>query len=778
MRVLRKNSLTQTGTLIRPSGLKIVLNERSSTISPTVIGETAPTVGTWVLSEEGPAAGMVFRVRSTEDSRSGAGQYSFTGEHIINTLKDTLLVGEVTPKMMGGSATCTAKQAFQYILKKQSVWQLGYFAYSSVSKPYSFNNVNLLAALETVTGSLEDAYWDLDTSSYPFTLNVRRFSDEVDSEMRMSRNITGPVKITIDKSNMYTVIYPVGKNNLKIGSLQKNVSVWGRIEHSETDQSMDTADKLRDWAQERLDNHCEPTVTVQVPGLYLVESTGEALDRIRVNRICRVPLPKNGGTEIVERVTEITWQDWVKEPEVMTVKLCNSQQDVQSIIKQMVSSSSKKASADAKAAEEDHAWFEDTTEHVAMVAEAIIGRSPSGVDWRRIASIIVDGSGIHQRVEKHEGDIVTLGTDIEQNEEAIRLEARQRIDGENELRSSISVTAAAIRSEVVGKNGVISAINQTAEEILIQARRINLEGYVKATDITADFLSARIAQIPTLRGISANFSGNVVAGSSVIGAGLYIGTSSPYRSVGGELDDLKTGIRNVRITSSGNTYTLQKQLYSSSDWVNVGNFSRAVSSFTRSGGSGKVRVTANPQGQHDDVPVSISGPNSITSNGNKTYLVMYEDSDGDDHETGAQLQVNVNVPSRVSSWTWTGSGGAVRVTAQPMDQTKAVRVSVSGSNNITRNGTYVYKAMYEDSGGDDQETGAQLSVDVNVPDAHTHSMSITRVLAGRTAGGVDSYYGRLYYYDNSTKTYVQCYSADQYWYRSSTNRSGTNTYYY
>lgn len=59
----------------------------------------------------------------------------------------------------------------------------------------------------------------------------------------------------------------------------------------------------------------------------------------------------------------------------------------------------------------------------------------------------------------------------------------------NEVQSQLTIQAGQISSRV-SKNGVISAINQTAENITINANRINLEGYV-----TANELQAQIARI-------------------------------------------------------------------------------------------------------------------------------------------------------------------------------------------------------------------------------------------------------------------------------------------
>ena len=577
MQLLTNNSLTPSGARFRAMSLKIDLSERASTISATLVGNSPPAVGRWLTTDEGPAAGMVWRIRNVDDTHTGNGLYSFTAEHIVNVLKDTLLNDKVTAADMAGKAgatTCTAKQAAQYILKKCAAFTLGTFSFD-VSNPYEFNGDSLFGALETVTGSLDGAYWSIDTSVYPFKLNVLKLSDDVDSEMRLNRNITGPVKISYDRTGMFTAICPVGKNNLKLPEkwLTKNTATWGRIEHTETDQSMDTVAKLRTWGTERLNNHCTPTTTITVQGLDLSEATREPLDKIRINRVCRIPLD-NGNTIIAEKVNKMTWPDWVKEPEAVTVVLCNQEADVASIIKQMARSGSggRGGRTAAKNAEEDHAWFEDTTEHVSMVAEAIIGKSPDGVDWKRVSEITVNGDGIVQTVKVMEGDILKHSTSIEQNEKKIGLVV-ETSNGKDRIRAG----------------EICMAINDDgSSQAVIRADKIYLLGETIAEKVSADFIKSRIATIPVLntRSLSAtgtisctgyNYAQEYVLGSATGGAG------NKYVS---------NAIEQLQFVTSGTTVTLQKKDFKDSSWVNVGSFERATA-LSGAWSGRKITVSAN-----------------------------------------------------------------------------------------------------------------------------------------------------------------------------------------
>ena len=399
------------GEKFAPEGDALTLMERQSTARVT-LGPEAPelAVGVWLLEDSGPGAGIVWRVKSIETTYNTYTRAA-TLEHIINTLRDVSIFGEVTAADMGGGTECTAYQAAQYVMGHQSIWRLGDFEYST-SAAYKFNGDDLFTALQTITSTLDDPWWDYDLSSLPFTLHIRRKSSAVACEMRMGRNLS-TMRKTIDRSQMYTRVYPIGENDLHIlgDYLSKNENQYGRKDKVLTNSGESNEAMLRIWAQDRLDKHCEPTVTITIAGLELSEATGEPLDHLVLGTVCRVPLPEF-GTTITERITKLNWRDTVKEPENVTVTLCNTLQDVASIMNRIASegagSSGSAGRSKAKKDKEDHAWFIDTESHVGMVAEAIIGQGPDGVNWSRVAEIIVDGEGIHQQVVLAQGSIITM----------------------------------------------------------------------------------------------------------------------------------------------------------------------------------------------------------------------------------------------------------------------------------------------------------------------------------------------------------------------------------
>ena len=480
MILLNGHSLTAKNRFM-PEKLALQISERQSTAT-MIIGPEAPgmNVGDWLQCEEGPAKGVVWRVK-TIDQQYDKDTRTVTLEHIIQALNDMVLFGDHGPKEITGNSkatTATAKQTVQYILSKQSDWTLNNFDYTTVSNPYSFNGDDLFSALETVSSSLEDCIWEYSFASYPFRISIRKLDDTLGTEMRTDRNIK-TLKKTIDRSRMYTRIYPIGKNNLHISGnyLHKNDGTYGVICKVETESSMDTEAKLKAWAQQRLNRHCEPSVTVSISGMDLKEATGEPLDTFKIGTYCRVPLPEF-STTIKERVTKLSYTDIVNTPMDVTVTLANELQDVATILRQQQSSSGGGARQKAKDDEEDHAWFVDTTTHVAMVAEAVAGPG-ADKDWSRVSRVIVDGMGIHQQVTTTRNELERAESRIDVQEGKISLVVEEK-NGQN----------------VVKAASIVAGINaQTGSYIKLSADKIDLSGYVTANELSAT--NATITNIVT-----------------------------------------------------------------------------------------------------------------------------------------------------------------------------------------------------------------------------------------------------------------------------------------
>ena len=642
------------------------LSERQSTASITV-GPRAPeiTVNDWLRDEHGPGAGIVWRVKSI-DTDYATESRTLNCEHLITGLRDLVMFGEVTPATITGNkkaTSCTAEQAARYVLKGQGDWTLGSMGFSK-SAPYNFNGDDLLSALETISGSLLEAWWSYDFTSYPFKLHIKPKSTQVACEMRMDRNIRS-LKKTVDKTRMFTRFYPIGKNNLKLGGggyVEKNANLYGVISKVETDGEKASAAELKAWAEEKLNNHAEPLVTITITGLDLSEATGEPLDRLTLGTVCRVPLPEF-ETIITERITRLSWGDKLADPESVSITLANQVEDVASIVNRIQKAVGSGGRSAAKKAGEDHAWFVDTEDHVGMVAEAVAGPG-ADKDWSRVSSIFADGSGIHQRVTKTEGDLVV---------------AEQRIET---TETSWTNTVSAI-----GKNGKITvgsiclAINKSGDpEAVINASKIYLLGQTIANTVTADYISSQIAKLTVVTTKRLH-----VTGSADFDKGI---RASSY-GYGNNQDVLDCFVQ-VKKEESGGNITLK---FTRANGLTAGSvtFSRAT---TLSGAwsGGIFTVNASPQGK------SIS-----------TEIVKRGES-----WSGLTGTVSVGFENPVSGTT--GPTGLVFAVTAPFSQVSLAkaydrndyvyygRLYDSAGNALTSRNYYWYGSSYNYDGGSSQAT--------------------------------------------------------------------------
>lgn len=256
-----------------------------------------------------------------------------------------------------------------------------------------------------------------------------------------------------------------------------------------------------------------------------------------------------------------------------------------------------------------------------------------------LAELIYTKTGINSL-----GQQETLMTRIEQNAEGITLEARRAIEQENELSGKITVTAGRVGLVVESKNGknviksasIVAAINADgSSSALIDADHIKLTG----NTTVAGLLRVDGGNLIVSKNIIAGLSGgNYIQGKTLrlVGASSSQGANVQTLSA----DDISEMI--IKAAVSGNTLKLWKHGDSTAGTPSI-TFSRAISSWTWGGGSGKINVTALPQKQTKSIKVSIDGTTSITRNGTYTYTVDYENSSGDDVSTGAKKTVTVNV---------------------------------------------------------------------------------------------------------------------------------------
>ena len=638
-------------------GMSLRLTERDASASMTPADMTGIDSNSWLRDETAPGQGIVWRVRSIQQAyatRTPTVQL----EHAIATLKDRILFGVIKAEDISGGSTCTARQAVEYILSQQSDWTLGTFGYS-VSNPYKFDGDSLFDALEKVSGSLADAWWSYDFSTYPFVLNINPRASGVACELRPGRNLTA-ISRTVDRSGMYTRFYPIGKEDLHVPGnyISRNENLYGTIAHVETDQSLETVAELTAWANEGLDRHAEPRVTISADGLELSRATGESLDSLTLGRLCRIPL-QEFGTTIEERIVELNYPDKVNQPEVVKVTMANAREDVTRILAESIKQAARGGGgrAGARQQKEDHAWFEDTDEHVAMCAKGVVGVDAAGnPNWLLLSQIIVDGTGVHQHVQSVQ--------QVSENSAKILEEAGMELDEHgaiiysndnvNMVGSKFEVQADRIgmvvgtRTTQSGEENYIKAgeivlsINQStgASEAKIDAGHVYIgndksttviAGKLNASDVTANYIQAKISDISILAANALSVAGGINGSGTLTVANLATFNGSVRLGSGNSFNKC---IVSATVNDTTNTLTL---VDSNGDTVN---FSKAASVALSGSWSGTTYTASAMAGSAVVDTISTSVALDLTGSANLIGASVKNGSTTLDSK-GAQLTENV-----------------------------------------------------------------------------------------------------------------------------------------
>ena len=601
MILLNAHSLTK-GRRVPMASMSLDLKERDSTASMVPEDMTGISVGSWLKDDRKPGNGIVWRVKSiTQTYLTDTPQIAL--EHAVNTLRDRILFGEITPATITGTVgatTCTAKQAVQYILAQQSDWTLGTFDFASVSNPYHFDGDTLYDALETVSNSLVDAWWSYDFSTYPFKLNITAKSAAVGTILRAGRNLSAVSK-TIDMAGMYTRFYPIGKDDLHISGnyVSRNENLYGAIAKVEVDTSLTTTAELTAWANDRLRVHAEPKVTINVNGFELADATGESLDALELGKKCRIPLPEY-GTEITETITQLVYQDKIYQPEVVQITLANTKTDVTRIIADAIKQAGAGGRGSARQEKEDHAWFEDTDEYVAMVAEKT-GINELGQGETLYSRLQVEAGRITSEVNRatqSEGllnqGLVEQSSRITQTADAIQAEVTRASTAEGTLSGQITVQAGQISQivQAVGRNGevtaasIVLAINSSGSGAYISADHVYISGSTRINDVFTVISNAVGVTVPMI--CSSDLTINSNGDLNVYDINL--AGSSPITL---NATAMAKAIKEAKVEGTGANMTLKLTAFDGSEI----NFTKAATtSLTESWSNGTITVEAQPSG--------------------------------------------------------------------------------------------------------------------------------------------------------------------------------------
>ena len=441
-------------------------------------------------------------------------------------------------------------------------------------------------------------------------------------------------------------------------------------------------------------------------GVELARTTGVSLDRLWLGSYCRIPLPEF-GTEITERIVTLNYTDKVNQPETVKITLGNNRTDLTRIIADSTKSSSKSSRTSTKQSKEDHAWFEDTDNHVALCAKGIIGTDAQGnPNWVRLSRLEVNEDGIYGEVKSVQGDLVIAQTSIKMNEDAITLEAKRAKTAEGELSGKITVEADRITAEVTrakteeGKlSGKISvqADQITAEVTRAKNAELQLQGRIQ---VNADSVSMVVNQGSDTREIKyyEKYSDFPLPGSNLYryydmqyhryyewrsGGYVRIGDSSSIKA-----SDICTAINEDGTTAtyinSSKIYLLGQTIANTitADYIKTKVSSIAVLGTQAISNTGSIHsssveanniylIGADSQGHQVNTSLKDSIKSlQITQSGNTYTLQKKNYSDAD--------WVDVGTFSRATTLTGAWSSGRFTVSASPQGESKYTDLTTQG----------------------------------------------------------------------------------------------------
>lgn len=229
------------------------------------------------IFDNGKRIGM-FRIMDSEEEREVNQKIiTYDCEHVLSTLMDSVLFG------YHERINLTTRENIEYLLSKQRIkhWKLGkcdfvkYFQYSWE------NEETLLGPLYSIPKPFDEKFqWTWDDTSYPWTLNLMKYSDEITGELRYRKNMKG-IKRKVEAKDVMTRVYPLGYgegvNQLTIKSVNNGIpyidapdfvrELHDGFDYIWVDRKIEDAKTLYASAKAMLLKACMPKVTYEIDAI-------------------------------------------------------------------------------------------------------------------------------------------------------------------------------------------------------------------------------------------------------------------------------------------------------------------------------------------------------------------------------------------------------------------------------------------------------------------------------------------------------------------------------
>jgi phage minor structural protein len=278
----------------------------------------------------------LFRIMPQKTVRSAAQDVvHFECEHVLATLLD-----EVIPEY-DQFTNIETRDVLAGILGYQDTpnWQLGQVDFTRYFH-YAWDGDNLLSAIFSVPQPFDEPFqFTWDTSTYPWTINLIRMSDEITAEIRYAKNMRGITK-TEDPTNIVTRLYArgygEGVNQLTIEEVNPTgkkyidadtISLYGIKSYVWTDRRFENAESLYNSAKALLNKWSVPKITYEVDAADLSAIDEYGVEKFEIGKLVRV-VDEELGINVDVRVMAIEKSDIVGAPYDVRLELANRTEDI------------------------------------------------------------------------------------------------------------------------------------------------------------------------------------------------------------------------------------------------------------------------------------------------------------------------------------------------------------------------------------------------------------------------------------------------------------------
>lgn len=302
-----------------------------------------------------------FRMTSGGNNIGKEQQYTF--KHGIDILADSVWDAETEFEGTKAQFLTALLDKQTHLINGVKPWVLGTCADSSTVKK-EINYDNLQELFEGLEDESSDYYFTYNQDVWPWQVSLVAKTSTVQSEFRLTRNMD-KCNVSWNDAELCTRLIlninamvmdqaiktATGKEidqNKSIYKTYNNTAaqaIYGIIVKTadidtEDDLAHNSTTEADAWAADFMAKRADPILQIQIDGQELKARTGDDWDENKIGTICRVAVPRYSKT-FEERVFTVTYPDFLKTPDQVTVSLANALPEVTSSVKKMATTVSK-----------------------------------------------------------------------------------------------------------------------------------------------------------------------------------------------------------------------------------------------------------------------------------------------------------------------------------------------------------------------------------------------------------------------------------------------------